>query len=62
MRTDDHRSTETLFAVVDAPAAQGVIAMRPRSFRKNAHSSFRFLLIRGIVGSPVITVPFAGSL
>ena len=25
MRTDDHRNTETLFAVVDAPAAQGVI-------------------------------------
>lgn len=29
MRADDHRSTKTLFAVADAPAAKGVIGDAP---------------------------------
>ena len=72
MRADDHRSTETLFAVVDAPAAQGVIGdaspiiqeERPFFFFLFTHTrhsgllSLQFLLLSLFEQRPNLGLPF----
>ena len=72
MRADDHRSTETLFAVVDALAAQGVIddastviqEERPFFFSLFAHTrhsgllSLQFLSLGLFEQRPNLGLPF----
>lgn len=72
MRADDHRSTETLFAVVDALAAQGVIGdastviqeERPFFFSLFAHTrhsgllSLQFLSLGFFEQRPNLGLPF----
>ena len=72
MRADDHRSTETLFAVVDALAAQGVIGdastviqeERPFFFSLFAHTrhsgllSLQFLSLAFFEQRPNLGLPF----
>ena len=72
MWADDHRSTETLFAVVDTPAAQGVIGdassviqkERPFFFsffthtRHNGLLSLQFLSLVFFEQRPNLDLPF----